>query len=214
MRETNKKIAYLLTIITAFALMITPMAAFEEGETDTSVSNQQQINGATVPDTDPVTGDINVNGWIGIYDGETDPEVPQPPEESNAWINVTIPKTVFFGSLATDDGRVYGPNYKITNNSTKAVEVHTSELTETTANISGISNKLDVNIVSGTTTLPILKSGPEYLGTDFTGATLATIAAKGNTNFTLSGTFSGAYPEAGTPAMPTYKLVLQFKLSQ
>lgn len=213
MSKRSKLLSKLVTITTVFLLLIVPAVAFEEGDVDSNPENQQDIDGTTVPDDQPVTGDIDVNGWIGVYDGDTDPNVPQPPVDGNAWIDVTIPKTVLFGSLATDNGKVYGPIYTITNNSTKEVEVSTVSFSETGSSVPAVTNELDLNLVTDSHTLPLLKREGKFLGTDFTGESLGVVGISTNNKltFTLKGQFHGNYPEVNTPALPTYKLVLQFK---
>lgn len=213
MSKKNKIGSKVLAIAAMFLLLLAPISAYQDGDEDLDPTNQQNIDGSTIPDDQTVTGDIDVNGWIGVYDGDTDPNVPQPPEDGNAWINVSIPKTVLFGSLATDNGRVYGPVYTITNNSVKKVAVSTSSFNEITVSIPGVSDQLDLNIETGAVTLPLLQKDSKFLGTDFAGSSLGVIdpAANNILTFTLSGQFHGTYPEIGTPALPKYKLVLQFK---
>lgn len=65
------------------------------------------------------TGDIEVNGTLGIDNTDPDAEIP----EGDDWINVTVPtQTIFYNTAG--NSQIQAPDYSIVNNSGRPVKVN------------------------------------------------------------------------------------------
>jgi len=119
MKLTKKKAFGAFMAVLLCAGLMVPTAALAwtiNTEGNDEDNNSTNYSGET-------SGESEVHGWIGTFDNEEDPdpEAPEPPDD--AWINVSVPTRILFGSLATDNGTVYSPNYHVYNHSARGVEV-------------------------------------------------------------------------------------------
>lgn len=178
-----------------------------EGNSETE--NSQNIGGST-------SGDVAVEGWIGTFDGTEDPNRPDPPSES--WINVRIPTTALFGSLATDNGALYSPQYHIYNHSVRGVTVTPTkfEATSEPAALSGMTLGLRFTSPS-VIEMPLRNASDQFLGAGIAAGGSVTLGA-GALDAPTTATFSmsGQLPQnfdypTDAPYRPTYSLVLGFE---
>lgn len=178
-------------------------------EGNSGSDNSQSIEGSA-------SGDVAVEGWIGTFDGTEDPGRPDPPNE--AWINVKIPTTALFGSLASDKGAVYSPQYHVYNYSARGVEVTPTkfEVSNEPAALSGM--ELGLHFTSPSVVdVSLRNASNQFLGTDIPASTSIELSG-GTPDVPTTGVFSMsghlpqgfAYP-TDAPYQPTYKLVLGFK---
>ncbi|WP_139653651.1 hypothetical protein [Raoultibacter phocaeensis] len=212
MTTERKLVSAFLVLIVALALVAAPMTALAwdsstEGNSDST--NSSDVQGET-------SGETSVEGWIGTFDGGEDPNRPDPPAQS--WINVKIPATALFGSLASDEGAVYSPVYHIYNYSARDVTITPTSFTKITepAELSGMTLNLTFTSPSSLT-VPLRASDDSFLGVGLTNSEAVNLAA-GSASAPTSATFSMsgrlaegfAYP-SDAPYQPTYGLVLSFE---
>ncbi|MFC0361308.1 hypothetical protein [Enterococcus canintestini] len=68
------------------------------------------------------SGDITINGTLGIDNTDEDATIV---EEDDAWINVTLPlDTIFYSASPKAGAPITSPDYTITNNSGRPVDIH------------------------------------------------------------------------------------------
>lgn len=214
MTTTKKKSAFIgfIAVLVICALMLNPVSAYawdsstqgnSESENSNSVSGQS-------------SGETSVQGWIGTFDGEENPDRPNPPEE--AWINVKIPTTALFGSLASDEGAIYSPSYSLYNYSVRGVEITPTQFNVVSepGELSGMT--LNLNFVQPQSLSILLRSASdEFLGGGLS-ATSSIILGSGSeqspavASFNMSGQLPGGfvYPES-SPYQPSYGLVFTFE---
>lgn len=208
----KKLIPALLVFGLAFALALNPLTALAwdastEGNSETE--NSSDVQGQP-------SGETSVEGWIGTFDGGEDPNRPDPPAES--WINVKIPTTALFGSLATDNGGLYSPMYHIYNYSTRSVDITPSEFNVVSepTELSGMT--LNLNFTQPTTlVIPLRNSGDQFLGNGISNSSAINLGS-GTTDAPTTATFtmSGQLPNGFTypsdsPYRPSYGLVFTFE---
>lgn len=119
----KKKLFALTAALVMMFTLLTPVTVFAWNDGDNGdTGNQQTINGAE-------TGDVEVLGQIGKFD-PTNPGPNPPAEEDPAWINVTVPVKMIFGSNETVPGKaIIGPKYTVKNNSARSVDVSIKSFT-------------------------------------------------------------------------------------
>ncbi|WP_366533440.1 hypothetical protein ACOJIU_18375 (plasmid) [Carnobacterium maltaromaticum] len=111
-----------------------------------SYAATQEING------DGTEATVKVEATIGPFDNTT----PGPdPENTDMWINVTVPITVLFHSTENDMTVVESPIYQVTNNSARGVGVDVAPITNPTD--IGSLDSLNINsiklIIDGSVTI-------------------------------------------------------------
>lgn len=194
----------LTTVLGAFVVSSTTAYAYTSGSEDPMKNNTQEISKAD-------SGSVAVNGWIGTFDPTSpiDPTQPNPPATSSQWVDVTIPTTTLFGSLESDNGKVYSPTYTIKNNSIKGVAISVKDL-ETVSN--PITSGLDLTLTPSTgTAVPLITNGTNLS----TVTSMATLASGADLTFTLGGAYSNAYPTVAAGALqPKYTMNLNFAVSE
>ncbi|WP_374285057.1 hypothetical protein [Lactococcus sp.] len=130
----HKLLGTTLAATTIIGLGFTASHAFANSQT---ISNQN-------------SADITVNGTLGA--DNTDPES-NIPEESDNWINVTVPTSTIFYNTPTDR-TIQSPTYQIVNNSGRPVSVTASGFTDKGTNPT-LPTDFDLTLdVSGTATNP------------------------------------------------------------
>ena len=211
----SKLLSVLLALVLVAALNLTPLTAFawnESTEGNSTSNNSSSVQGQT-------SGETSVQGWIGTFDGEENPNRPDPPAE--AWINVKIPTTALFGSLASDNGDIYSPIYHIYNNSVRSVEITPTafNVVAESTELSGMTLDLGFSAPSNLT-VPLRNASDQFLGDDITNTSFITLGAGSTSNpttatFDISGQLplGFAYPE-NTPYQPTYGLVFAFEAQE
>ena len=209
---TRKLLPGFLVIGLALTLVLSPATALAwntstEGNSETQNSTDVQSQS---------TGETNVEGWIGTFDGNENPNRPDPPAE--AWINVKIPTTALFGSLATDNGALYSPEYHIYNYSKRGVDITPSEFSVVSENPELAGMTLDLNFSAPSAlTVPLRSASDQFLGNGLTNSDKVSLGAGTQASpttgtFNLSGTLPGSfvYPTT-TPYTPNYDLVFTFE---
>lgn len=203
--------AVLLALVIGISGVInTPSAYGWNGETEgnSQTENSNSVNGST-------SGETNVQGWIGTFDGTENPERPDPPAED--WINVKIPVTALFGSLASDEGVIYSPEYSIYNYSIRGVDISPSAFTVKTEpnELSGMT--LGLNFTEPAASFVLRNAENQFLGNGITANGNITLASGSQASPTVASfNMSGQLPEnftypAETPYQPTYGLVFTFE---
>lgn len=72
------------------------------------------------------SGDITINGTLGIDNTDEDAPIV---EGDNAWINVTLPtETIFYSASPKELAPITSPEYTITNNSGRPVDISFKEI--------------------------------------------------------------------------------------
>ncbi|MBP1039431.1 hypothetical protein I6N95_00285 [Vagococcus sp. BWB3-3] len=196
----------MITLSAGILLAAQEAKAWTGGSEDPIENNSQTIKGQE-------TGEMELKGWFGTFDPteDPDPELPQPNENGKEWIDVTMPSTVLFGSLATDNGAVYSPNYQITNNSAKGLKVSATQLTSSTP-LADL--ELDMKIQDGNNlggamlTVPLITTGGMLSET----TEMTQMPKKTTVNFDLVGQFNGSYPTIGNAVAPDYSLEMAFEV--
>ena len=209
---TNRKLlsAFLMLGLVAVIAM-TPLAAYawDSG----SEGNSENDNSTGIQGTSD--GNTAVEGWIGTFDGEENPNRPDPPTES--WVNVKIPTTALFGSLASDEGAVYSPVYRIYNHSSRGVSVTPTGFTKVSepAELAGMTQNLNFASPSRLT-VPLRSADDAFLGAGLTSPGSIVIGA-GSESAPQTAVFSmsGQLPEgfsypSDAPHQPKYSLVFSF----
>lgn len=208
----KKLLPALLVFGLALALVLNPLTALgwdgsTEGNAETE--NSTNVQGES-------SGETSVEGWIGTFDGGEDPNRPDPPVES--WINVKIPTTALFGSLATDNGALYSPVYHIYNYSARNVNITPSEFNVVSepTELSGMALDLKFSQPSALT-VPLRNSSNQFLGNGISNSSSIGLGA-GTTDVPTTATFtmSGKLPDGFTypsdsPYKPSYGLVFTFE---
>lgn len=212
MKYQKKLLPLLLIGSLIMALTLNPATALawnENDEGNSEIENSSSINGE-------LSGDTDVQGWIGTFDGEENPNRPDPPEE--AWINVKIPTTALFGSLASDAGTIYSPTYHIYNYSVRGVTITPDSFTTENEPIelAGMSLNLDFSQPTALS-VPLRNSQNEFLGAALSSPGSISLGAGSASNATTA-TFkiNGTLPQGFTyptnnPYTPTYKLTFVFE---
>lgn len=214
MKHKATFLAVLIAVVIGISgVMYTPAAYAWDGSTE---GNNEESNSQEVGKD--ATGQTSVEGWIGTFDGTEDPNRPNPP--ANDWINVTIPVKALFGSLETDEGDIYSPQYHIYNNSVRDVNITPAQFaaveTEPDA-LSGMTLNLDFSSPEKIFTLR--NTNDEFLGNGINADQKILLGKKVDdvvlsADFTINGSLPGnfVYPstEAG-PYQPAYKLTFTFE---
>lgn len=196
-------------LVAAIALAPATAFAWESGsEGNSESSNSSDIRGES-------SGETSVEGWIGTFDGEENPNRPDPPTES--WVNVKIPTTALFGSLSSDGGAVYSPVYRIYNYSARGVSITPTSFTKVSepAALSGMV--LDMHFdMPNNLTVPLRSAENAFLGAGLTSPGAISLGAGSPSSpqiaaFSMSGQLPQgfSYPTEA-PHQPTYGLVFSF----
>lgn len=159
---------------------------------------------------------IEVNGTLGA--DNTKPDAPIN-EGDNDWINVSVPtKTVFYGVAKTAEAPVKSPEYTITNNSGRPVEVSVSKFS-----LNGEDNFKETNLnlqlkPSVEKSVDLIKAGVIDVSETVIGNLANTegkLTKEGDDGqpkamtFSYTGSYDGTKLDASTST--TYNLVLKFK---
>lgn len=163
-----------------------------------ALANTQTIDGRNGEDS----ATVPVNGIIGEFDNTT----PGPdPVDTDKWINVTLPTTALFFSEDGNVSSLTGPDYTITNNSAKKVDVFVEDVDNLQA--TSLIDELSVN------TIELINAGAKSAslsGTDLLFTLQDNSANSGTTgDFTFTGTASGALT-LSDEVNPSFNLVLKF----
>lgn len=208
----KKLLPALLVLGLAFTLTLNPLTALawnESTEGNSETENSSDVQGQS-------SGETSVEGWIGTFDGGEGPNRPDPPAES--WINVKIPTTTLFGSLATDNGELYSPVYHIFNYSTRSVDITPSEFNVVSepTELSGMTLNLNFSQPNALT-IPLRNSTNQFLGNGISNSSMINLSS-GTTETPTTATFTmnGQLPEgfsypSDTPYRPSYGLVFTFE---
>lgn len=207
--------------MTGFGLSVALVASLFAGTApafawDTGTEGNSQTENST--DYDGMTnGEIAIDGWIGTFDGTENPNRPDPP--TTEWINVTVPARTLFGSLASDEGAVYSPQYRIYNNSARGVAVTPigfAAVGEEPAALGGMELNLEFFSPSSLT-IPLRSGSGEFLGGGLPESGQAILlSGVGESGDTAQFSIEGALGEGFTypqdaPYQPSYALTLSFE---
>lgn len=133
----------------------------------------------------------------------------------NQMIDVSIPKTMFFGTLAsTADQQIYSPEYTLTNQSDAPISVYVSKMMviDVPSNFTLVSdesefemdkNQAVLNLHSNTESALVKGLNPQMLETHF-----LDLLGNQKINMHFNGTYNGTY---NTVLKPKYKMVLRFE---
>ncbi|MBO0452977.1 hypothetical protein [Candidatus Enterococcus murrayae] len=185
----KKHVRLATSIIALTALLATGASASAATQT---IDGREGEDSAVVP----------VNGIIGEFDNTT----PGPdPVDTNKWINVTLPTTALFYSEAGNVSNLVAPNYTITNNSARKVDVIVEDVENLQA--TSVIDSLSIN------TIELIDSGVK--STSLTGTDSLfelddnSNAAAASNSFTFTGSASGALT-LSDEVNPSFDLILKF----
>ncbi|MGG5372659.1 hypothetical protein [Enterococcus sp. AZ196] len=185
----KKHVRLATSIIALTALLATGASASAATQT---IDGREGEDSAVVP----------VNGIIGEFDNTT----PGPdPEDTSKWINVTLPTTALFYSEDGNVSNLVAPNYTITNNSARKVDVIVEDVENLQA--TSVIDSLSIN------TIELIDSGVK--STSLTGTDSLfelddnSNAAAASDSFTFTGSASGALT-LSDEVNPSFDLILKF----
>lgn len=107
----------------------------------TAVFANQTVDGSA---ENKNSADVTVNGYLGQDNTDPGGEIP---DGSDEWINITLPTATIFYSLKNKT-EIESPEYKITNNSGRPVNVSVNQFTQTSGTNGDVES---LNLVPETT---------------------------------------------------------------
>lgn len=162
------------------------------------------------------SGKVDINGLVGV--DNTNPDEPNIPEESDAWINVTLPDmTTFISTSKEAKASITSPTYDIINNSGRGVKVTIAEVKNDgpvldlgiTLNFNGKAKTNGVSILKPQVPL-VVDNLNQVPNADI--ATLKAVSAKGvSDGGAMTFSYSGNVGKAITKLEnPKYDMILKF----
>lgn len=103
------------------------------------------------------SGEIPINGTLGMDNTDEEAKIV---EGEDSWINVTLPtETIFYSTNTKANAPIKSPDYTITNNSGRPVDIKFSKLTKDTGTSTPTDVDYDVSLRGFTTNPDIITAG-------------------------------------------------------